>query len=193
MGKPKMMNKIRLSFELPLKTKVFKEGEPAKPITIHKEYTFSMAEKANLRKLVEGMIGTTLIDHEAYAFDIETLVGMECLLGIKHKKTAKGNIRAEIASSSPLMEGQTCPTAINTPTILMYSSWDPAKFEAQPEFVREKMMESEEFKARTSSLSPEEKAKLEGLRDNHNSSLEADKEFNDVKGTDDIDPTDIPF
>lgn len=193
MGKPKMMNKIRLSFELPLKTKIWKEGEPAKPTTVHKEYTFSMAEKANLRKLVEGMIGTTLVDTEAYAFDIESLVGMECLLNLKHKTSVSGNVRAEIASASPLMEGQTCPPQFNPSNILMYSAWDQTKFEALPDFLKEKMMESEEFKNKTSTLSTEEKAKIEGLKENSNSSAEADKAFEETNGSDDIDPTDIPF
>lgn len=165
MGKPKMMNKVRLSFELPMKTKVWKEGEPAKPLVIHKEYTFSMAEKSNLRKLIEGIIGTTLIDSEAFAFDVEHIVGKPCLINIKHKTSAKGNVRDEIASASPLMEGQTCPPQFNQTNILTYSNWDEDKFSFLPDFIKEKMMESTEFKGR---LTQGEKDMIKELRENAN-------------------------
>lgn len=187
MGKPKMMNKIRLSFELPNEKKIWKEGEPEKPWVIHQEYTLSMAEKANLRKLVEGMIGTTLIDEEAFNFDTETLVGMACIVSIKHKTSAKGNVRSEIASASPLMKGMECPAQFNPSSILTYSSWSEEKFESLPDFLKEKLMGSEEFKNR---LTPEEKKTIVESRDKElDNFVKADSKDTGS----DISPEDIPF
>lgn len=184
MGKPKMMNKVQLSFELPLKTKVWKEGEPAKPISIHQTYTFSMGEKANLRKLVEGMIGTTLIDTEAYGFDVLSLVGMSCLLHVKHKTSQKGKVRGEIASASPLIEGMTCPPQFNPSNILTYSFWDQEKFDKLPDFMKEKLMESEEFKGR---LTSDDKEMIKELRESSNENRV------ETRDNADISPDDIPF
>lgn len=146
MGEPKEFNKIRLSFELPNKTKVFKEGETAKPISVHAEYTLSMGAKANLRRVVEGMIGTSLTDQEAYNFDVETLVGKPCLITIKHKTSKAGNVRDEIATVSPLMDGQVAPAPVNKSTILSYGSWDQELFDKLPAFLKEKIMSSAQYK-----------------------------------------------
>lgn len=189
MGEVKKFNKIRLSFELPTKTKVFKEGESAKPITVHQEYTLSMGSKANLRKIVEGIIGTTLKDEEAYAFDVESLVGKPCLLTIKHKTSASGKVRAEISSVTELMEGQVCPDQVNPSKILSFSNFDQVLFETLPNFIKDKIKTSEQYNNKfVSSISEEDKAKIKAMRDAHNKSFEkAVDDFNDIN------PEDIPF
>jgi hypothetical protein len=146
MGEARMINKIRLTFEFPEELRVWKEGEDAKPMVHDQEYTLSMGGKSNLRKVVEGMIGTTLLDDEAFAFNHEDLVGMACLLSIKHKTSAKGNTRAEIASASPLMKGQVAKEAFNTTTILTYEKWDEEKFNKLPKFLQDKIRSSSQYK-----------------------------------------------
>lgn len=146
-GEPREFNKIRLTFELPNETKVFKEGEAAKPLVTSQEYTLSMAPKANLRKLVEGIIGTALQDAEAEAFDVESLVGMTCLIAIKHKTSGAGNTRAEIATAMPLLKGSVAPAQVNPSKILSYSNWSEELFEAQPDFIKDKIKTSNEYKA----------------------------------------------
>lgn len=146
-GKPKEFNKIRLTFELPEETKVFKESEGPKPIVTSQEFTLSMGEKANLRKLVEGMVGTSLHDEEAFAFDVESLVGMPCLITIKHRTSKAGKARAEIASASKLMKNQTAPAQVNPSKILSFSAWNEELFNAQPEFIKEKIKSSKEYLA----------------------------------------------
>lgn len=146
MGEVREFNKIRLSFELPNKTRVFKEGDPAKPISVHAEYTLSMGPKANLRKVVEGMIGTSLKDEEAYNFDVETLVGKPCLITIRHKTSKSGNVRDEIANVSPLMEGQVAPEQVNPSRVLSYSDWNQSVFDSLPAFLKEKITTSAQYK-----------------------------------------------
>lgn len=168
MGQPKEFNKIRLSFELPMKTKVFKEGDQPKPISVHAEYTLSMAPKANLRRIVEGMIGASLTDEEAYNFDVEKLVGMACLITIKHKTSKAGNVRDEIANVSPLMEGQEAPAQFNPSKLLSYTNWDQKIFDMLPPFLKEKMMSSAQYQRQfgkyESTLSKEDKDQIELAR-----------------------------
>lgn len=146
LGEAREFNKIRLTFELPQETKVFKEGEEAKPLVISQEYTLSMGEKANLRKLVEGMIGKSMVDGEADLFDVESLVGKACIINIKHKTSKAGKERAEIASAAPLMKGQECPPQVNPSKVLTYTSWNTELFNEQPQFLRESIMSSKEYK-----------------------------------------------
>jgi hypothetical protein len=147
MGEAKIFNKIRLTWELPEELKVFKEGEEAKPLVISQEYTLSMGNKSKLLPLVEGMIGTTLAEDEAYNFDHETLVGMPCLLSIAHKKSAKGTMYQVVSSASRLMKGQVCKEAFNSYNILTYSNWNQEYFDKLPDFIKDQMKTSKEYKA----------------------------------------------
>jgi hypothetical protein len=51
---------------------------------VGKSYTFSLHEKATLRKIVESWIGRKFKDKEK--FDISTLLGKSCLLGVIHEE-----------------------------------------------------------------------------------------------------------
>src|ERR1043166_2858587 len=78
-GNDETADTIRLTFELCNELKSFKEGDEPKPLAGSREFSFYMSPKANLRKFVEGFIGTTLADSEASAFDLEQLLGDVCL------------------------------------------------------------------------------------------------------------------
>lgn len=146
MGEEKMMNKIMIGFELLNETKVFKEERGPEPYVISREYTLSMGEKANLRKLVEGMYGVALQDGEADAFDLMGLVGEACLLNVVHKKSEKGTTYAMIQGASPIPKGMTVPPAHNKPQVLEYASWNEDLFRSFPDFIKEKFAKSVEFK-----------------------------------------------
>lgn len=185
MGKPIKSNKLTLRFELPMETKVFKEDEEAKPISVSRDFTFSMGPKANLRKLVEGIIGTTLTDEEAYGFDVEKLAGMACLITIKHKTSLKtGKVRDEISGASPLMKGQVCPSQVNKTKILTFGSWSNEVFDSLPQFIKDKITSSDEYKSKTGTLTDEEKANIVALRTGEATAQAISKE---------LDVSDIPF
>ena len=146
-GEPVKLSKIRLTFEFPEEMHVFKEGDEAKPLVLSQEYTLSMGNKSNLRPIVEGIIGTGLSDSEAYNFDHEQLIGKACLVTIKHKESKKGNVYAVIASTAPLMKGQTCKPPINKPKILTYQAWDQEYFDSLPDFIKDVMKTSTEYQS----------------------------------------------
>ena len=193
MGEPREIDKIRLGFEFPEEKAVFRESDDAKPFVHSQEYTLAMGGKANLRKLVEGMNGKKLSEDDAYNYDLESLVDKCCLLNIVHK-TAKqsGNIRAEIVSASSLMKGQKCPELFNQELVLSYDNWNQEKFEKLPEFLREKIKTSFEYRVMIGELtapnikvklSDEEKAKLKEARDKETQKLPKEE----------INTDDIPF
>lgn len=148
-GDTKRLCKVRIGWELPEETRVFDEAKGAEPIVISKEYTLSMNEKANLRKDLESWRGKKWTDAEANDFDITKLIGAPCLLNITHKPSKKdpSKVYEEISSITPLMKGQACPPAVNAPQILSYDDFNEALFNSLPDFIKNKIMTSEEYKA----------------------------------------------
>lgn len=148
---PKNRNKVRITFELPNETKVFKDGDGEKPYSISSTYTLNFGDKANLRKMVEGMYGRQLFDEEAAAFDVESLMGATALVNVTH--TTKGDkTYANIAAVTPVPKGMTVPPAVNTPTLLNYTNFDERVFAALPDFVKKQIEESDEYRTMPTSL-----------------------------------------
>ena len=147
-GEIKQQNKVRISWELPTELKEFKEGEGEKPLVISKEYTLSMHEKSNLRKDLESWRGKGFTDDEAKSFDIVKLLGIECMLSIIHKPNTKGNGEyATISSISTVPKGMVVPAQINPTFEFNYETFTNEKFAALPDFLKDKIKTSVEFKA----------------------------------------------
>ena len=144
----KKVNKIRISWELPTEKKVFKEEFGEQPIVVHKEFNLSMNEKSNLRKFLESWRGKQFTEEEAKAFDVTKLLGIACLLTIVHKKKADGTgDYADITSVVALPKQMPVDPQINPTFEFNYSEpFDKVKFESLPEWLRKKMMMSDEYK-----------------------------------------------
>lgn len=146
MGEEKVMNKVRLTWELPNERKEFKPGEGEKPFSVSKEYTLSMHEKATLRKDLEGWRGKSFTDLEAKKFDITNLLGKPCLISVIHKTSKEGRLYAQISSISKMGKGMTCPDQFNDTFELNYEDkWDPEVFETLPDYLKAKMKGSQEY------------------------------------------------
>lgn len=147
MGATKKLNKVRISWELPTELKVFKEENGEQPHVISKEFTLSLHEKATLRNFLKNWRGKDFTEDEAKAFDIEKLVGAPCMINITHKLSKDGNkTYAEIGSISPMPKGMTCPPQINKSFIWTYDDFDTAKFGTLPDYLKNKMVNSDEYK-----------------------------------------------
>lgn len=147
MGTPKSQPKVRISWELPFKKKVFNPEKGEQPFSVHKEYTISMHEKSNLRHDLESWRGKGFTEQEAKAFDITKLLGKPCMLNVIHRSSQSGNNYAAISSITPIPDGMTCPEQINDMFVLSYSDWDEAKFLGLPDWIRKKMEDTPEFQA----------------------------------------------
>lgn len=148
MGATKKLNKVRITWELPTELKVFKEENGEQPQIISKEFTLSLHEKSTLRAFLKNWRGLDFTEEEAKAFDVTKLIGAPCMLNITHKNKKDGSgVYAEIGSVSKLPKGFACPDAINEPFVFTYEDYSLEKFNALPEFLRNKMINSDEYKA----------------------------------------------
>lgn len=147
-GVEKQVPKVRIGWELCDELKVFKEGDPAKPLVIEKEYTLFMNDKATLRKELQSWRGAAWTDKEAADFDITKLIGAPCMLNIIHKPSADGTKTYEnIAGITPLPKGMPKPTPFNKTRILAFDSWDEELFNSLPAFITDKVKASPEYNA----------------------------------------------
>lgn len=147
LGKDKELTKVRIGWELPLEKRVFSEGKGEQPFVISKEFTLSMNEKSNLRKSLESWRGKGFSEDEAKAFDITKLLGAPCMLNIIHKPSKDGlNIYEEIAGIMPVPKGMTCPAQENKTFVLSYDRFDWTLFDSLPDFIKDKMKRSTQFK-----------------------------------------------
>ena len=141
-GETVKSDKVRITFELPTELKVFKEGESEKPLVISGEYSLSFGKKSKLRPILESWRGKQFTDDEIENFDVTKLIGVPAMISIIQNE--KGY--AEIATVSKLPKGTECPPQVNQSVILDYDNWNQEVFEKLPEFIRNKMMTSDEYR-----------------------------------------------
>lgn len=148
-GRQKKTHKVRITWELPTETRVFKEEKGEQPFSISKEFTLSMAEKANLRAFLTSWRGKPFSADEASAFDITKLLGVPCQISIIHETGKKDPSRMyeRISAISPLMKGVTCPPQVNETFVFSLEQFDPNVFTALPDWLKDKIRESDEYKA----------------------------------------------
>lgn len=140
-----IINKIRLTWELPEEMTVFKEGTAPQPFSISQDYTLSMNEKANLRKMIQSWTGRNLTDEEAESFDVESLVGMDCLITISHSEK-NGKKYANIQNITKCPAKMPCPPQVNPSKVINWENINKETYDALPEFLKKKLMESKEYR-----------------------------------------------
>lgn len=147
MGESKTLKKVRIGWELPEETRVFREGNGEQPLVISKEYTLSMNEKSNLRKDLSSWRGKDFSDDEARSFDITKLLGQPCMLNIIHKpsKTDPSKVYEQISGITKIPKSMTPPAQVNKTLLLSYDNFDDAEFEKLPDFIKVKMKGSQEY------------------------------------------------
>lgn len=147
MGTPKTLHKVRIGWELPTETKVFDQAKGEQPLVIDQEYTLSMNEKANLRKMLESWRGKAFTEDEAKCFDITNLLGKPCMLNIIHKQSKTGNVYEQISSVTAVPKGIQVPPQMTKSFVLSYDSFDEDLFNSLPDFIKQKMQTSAEYSA----------------------------------------------
>lgn len=146
-GEEKLVNKVRLVFELPLETADFGKGE--QPFSIGRDFTLSMHEKSGLRAFVQSWLGKAMSDSEANKFDICTLLGKEAMISVMHRTANTGRTYADLKGASPLAKGMVCPPQVNASFLLDYDSPDfDLRFKMLPEWLQNKVSSSKEFSDR---------------------------------------------
>lgn len=89
-GTDKYQHKIMIAWEITEKINLPESEYNGKPYMMTKEYTFSLAEKANLRKDLEAWRGAAFTEDEIKnGFDLDNLYGVNCFIGIAHEPSKK--------------------------------------------------------------------------------------------------------
>lgn len=147
MGEKKMNDKVMIGFELLNEKKVFRQDKGEEPFVVSREYTLSMASKANLRKLIEGMFGVALQDGEANSFDIFGIIGQPCLVNVIHQDSKNGKRYSIVTGASPIPKGIPVPEGHNKAQKMGFGEdWNEELFVSLPNFIKDKIASSPEFK-----------------------------------------------
>jgi len=73
---------------------------------LYKRYTLSLNEKATLRHDLESWRGKPFTRDEEMGFDVESIIGANCLINVQHKAGTKdGRVFANVVSVMPLIKG----------------------------------------------------------------------------------------
>jgi hypothetical protein len=111
MSAGKIQHKIYIRWQIPghrisyEKDDVKHEG----PMTIGKQFTLSLHEKATLRKFLQGWRGRAFTPEELKKFDVTTIVGKPCLLSVSHAPKDGGGVYANVDSAMAVPGGMTVP------------------------------------------------------------------------------------
>jgi hypothetical protein len=125
---------------------VFKEENGEQPYVLSKEFTLSMHEKSSLRATLEAWRGKGFTEDEAKSFDVTKLLGVPCMVNVIHKVSKAGKTFADIKGVTPMPKGLQCPEAINEKFEFSVLEFDEAKFNTLPDFLKDKIKSSKEFK-----------------------------------------------
>lgn len=129
-----------------------------RPFTIHKRYTFSMHEKANMRKDLEAWRGAKFTDADfgENGFDTRNLIGVPAILTIVHSEGGE-NTYANIAGIGKAMKGMVFPELVNPPCYVALEPdlFDKAAYDTLSDKLKETIGKSPEWQ------------KLNGLRNGY--------------------------
>jgi hypothetical protein len=115
-GQKKTQRKVLLSWELS-EERLTKGEFAGQPFTMGKKYTWSMSEKASLRKDLESWRSRAFVEADFKGpnrFNIRNVVGAACLLQISHEDN-DGKTYANIKAITSLPKGMQKPEPINKP------------------------------------------------------------------------------
>jgi len=154
-GEKKLMPKIRLTWEIPSLTKVFKEEKGPQPLVISKKFTYSMGDKATLKKFLDNWRGKAMTPEESKKFVPTVLLGKPCMLNVIHRTSeASGNVYQDVGSASKLPSGIPAPPQINPSREFDVREFNKEMFDTFPEWLQTEIKSSAEYKAQFSDVAP---------------------------------------
>ncbi len=92
--------------KIALAWQIDEEREDGKRFLVYKRYTASLHEKATLRKDLESWRGRAFTRDEEMGFDVESIIGANCLLNIQHNVNGDKTY-ANVVAVMPLHKGMT--------------------------------------------------------------------------------------
>ncbi len=128
-GDTSLKHQILLGWELKSDETIMEDG---RPMTFHKRYTWSMHEKASLRRDLEAWRGAKFQDKDfgPGGWHIKNILSKGCLLNLVHEDKGERTY-ANLSSIMKLPKGMTAGSLINEAVYLWLSpeGWDEDVFE----------------------------------------------------------------
>ena len=155
----KSAHKIRLSWEVhgedddgkPLTITV--DGRSV-PMTVSKNYTVSLHEKAALRRELVAWRGRDFTPEEARAFDVSKLLGAWCLINVTNTTGNNGKTYANVAGLSPLPKALAASKPPGVHELVCFNLDDPdmGVFDSLPPWLQDLISKAPEFKTSPSTV-----------------------------------------
>lgn len=136
-GESRARRLVRIGWEL--LDEIITIGDEEKPMVIGKEFTFSLHEKAGLRKAIESMMGRPMKDSDVPTFDLECIIGLPVLLGVVNEQSALGKNYAKITSYSPPMKSMKPRELSLAKQVFELHKDNYEAFKALPQWTKEKI------------------------------------------------------
>lgn len=147
-GEQKEQHKILLSWELKDEDCMMEVEGQLLPMTIHQRFTWSMHEKATLRKMLESWRGKKFTDADfgPGGFDVKKLLGAPCMLAIVHTEN-NGKTYANVAAVLKPSRGMQVGQLVNPKTFLSLErgEFDQATFDGLSDGLKSTIMKSPEY------------------------------------------------
>lgn len=148
-GEKKRAHKILLGWEI---TDPEIRRDDGQPFIVSQRFTFSMHEKASLRKTLEAWRGVPFkeSDFGEGGFDLKLLLNVPCILSIIHK-VEDGKTYANIASIMKVPKGMPVPPAVSDYIYLSLTKerFDRASFLKLSDGLQDTIRKSPEYQAVT--------------------------------------------
>ena len=185
-GQIKYLSKVMIQFEVHGeddngKALVTSKGEP---MSISKNYTLSLAEKATLRKDLQAWRGRDFTADELRGFELKNILGAWAMLSVAKSVGNNGKEYTNIMSVNPVpaaIKKAGLPEAHNKPAMFAIENPDMELFETFSNGLKDKIKASPEWQAREGN---------DYARGEQQSG--ADRQARQGSGFDDMDD-DIPF
>lgn len=154
-GQTKMSKKVMFQFEIHSEDD---EGNPlvtdkGEPMSISKNYTLSLRDSALLRNDLEAWRGRAFTEEERQGFNLKNVLNAWCLLTVTKDVGRDGKTYTNIQGISPVpkaMKANT-PPPFNEASIFSLDDPNMDVFNTLSERIRQKIMETPEWKAKDKS------------------------------------------
>jgi hypothetical protein len=129
---------------------VTRAGEP---MTISKNYTTSLGEKARLRQDLITWRGKAFTPEELKGFELKNLLGVWCMLSVVETPGNDGKTYSNVNAITPVpavVKKNGLPSYFNEPGIFSIDNPDMDLFEAFSDYLKAKIQSSPEWRSRGS-------------------------------------------
>ena len=141
----KESHKVIIIFELPDET--YEADGIIRSRTISGEYTLSLSDRSNLRKMLEAWRGKAFTPEELEGFDLEKVLGLPCLVTVINETNLNtGKTYSNIGSVSKVIKGMNVVGREEPFLFDLMADNMTAILPTLPEWIKNKIFESSTYK-----------------------------------------------